>query len=102
MDRNARQLRIDDGALRPVVEVDICIPELRLIVEYDGRYFHAGREVRDAAKTARLTAAGMRIVRVREVLPALDPDWDVEVDETWTPDEMANAVLKLLEAQRAA
>jgi hypothetical protein len=93
VDRSARRLRVDDGLPRPLVEVDICIPSARLIVEFDGMYFHEGREERDRVKTARLRNAGLHVIRVRDRLAALDPAWDVEVDEKATPDDMARAVL---------
>lgn len=71
VDCDARRLRIHDGKPRPIVEVDICIPALGLVVEYDGRYWHDRKEARDTSKTARLLAAGLRVIRVRENLAPL-------------------------------
>lgn len=53
------------GAGRPWT-VDIAIPSLRLIVEYDGRYYHDGKTARDQAKTDELTTQGWTVLRVRE------------------------------------
>lgn len=96
VDRGARRLRILDGALRPNVEVDICIPEMRLVVEYDGGYWHEGgeRRRRDKAKTERLRDAGLRVIRVRDGLPLIDPHWDIEVGRNATPDDIAMAVVE--------
>jgi Protein of unknown function (DUF559) len=93
VERQARRLRIHDGALRPIVEVDICVPNLKLVIEYDGSWWHEGRETRDVAKTKRLRAAGLRVIRVRDELPLLDPRWDIAIDRSWTPDDIARAVV---------
>jgi len=39
VDRDARRLRLLDDNPYPVLEVDICIPELGLVIEYDGSYW---------------------------------------------------------------
>jgi len=54
VDRDARRLRLLDDKPYPVLEVDICILELGLVIEYDGSYWHRGREQHDSRKTARL------------------------------------------------
>jgi len=54
VDRDARRLRLLDDKPYPVLEVDICIPELGLVIEYDGSYWHPGREQHDSRKTGRL------------------------------------------------
>ncbi|MFG2305292.1 zinc-ribbon domain-containing protein [Actinacidiphila glaucinigra] len=50
--------------------VDITIPELRLVLEYDGGFYHAGRELYDGEKSNALREAGWQVVRLRE--PPLD------------------------------
>jgi hypothetical protein len=52
----------------PALQADILDQQRRLIVEYDGGYWHAGedKERRDRDKTARLTDAGYTVIRVRE------------------------------------
>ena len=53
---------------------DITVAELRLIIEYDGVYYHQGREDRDVRKSEALRAAGWTVVRLRESpLTALHP-----------------------------
>ena len=56
-------------------EVDLVCPELGLIVEADGTAVHASRwrRRRDAAKTARLRAAGWTVIRVPELRATLEP-----------------------------
>jgi very-short-patch-repair endonuclease len=93
VDRVARRLKIHDGALRPIVEVDICVPELRLVVEYDGSYWHRNRWKQDIRKTERLLAAGLRVVRVREGLADLPVGINVSAQVRQTPDDIARAVL---------
>lgn len=62
--------------------VDMVCPSLRLVVEYDGRRFHAepASIARDRLKTDRLCQAGWLVVRLREYpLPLLREEWDVHV-----------------------
>lgn len=74
------------NAERGTERVDIVIADsdsdLRLIVEFDGSWWHSGPSVgeRDAAKTTRLQRAGWTVIRVREdPLPLIDPELDVSV-----------------------
>ncbi|WP_371095115.1 zinc-ribbon domain-containing protein [Streptomyces sanglieri] len=53
---------------------DMVWPGRRLIVEYDGSYWHRGKEERDSRKATLLRKAGWTVVRVREQpLKALHP-----------------------------
>jgi Probable Zinc-ribbon domain/Protein of unknown function (DUF559) len=52
---------------RRPVRADVVIPDLHLVVEYDGVRFHAELEQRDRAQTAALEAAGWTVLRVREI-----------------------------------
>jgi len=47
-------------------DVDILIPDLNLIVEYDGNYFHKNRIEIDKNKTLILTNNGWDVIRIRE------------------------------------
>lgn len=47
-------------------EVDIFIPDLNVGIEYDGAYYHGGREKTDSEKNQRLENAGIHLIRVRE------------------------------------
>jgi len=92
-----RRLRLLDDKPYPVLEVDICIPELGLVIEYDGSYWHRGREQHDSRKTARLLDAGLRVIRVRDNLPPLDVGETITVTGlSATPDDIAYAVLDQL------
>jgi DNA-directed RNA polymerase subunit RPC12/RpoP len=51
---------------RRAVKVDIATPALRLIVEYDGSYYHAKKIRADRAQTVALESAGWTVLRVRE------------------------------------
>jgi hypothetical protein len=57
-------------------EVDILIPAHRVVVEFDGRYWHArsGSEARGRRKSDAIRGAGYTLIRVREdPLPVLHP-----------------------------
>lgn len=49
-------------------KVDILIPSLQVIVEYDGWYWHKHKQSTDLKKTQALIDAGYKVIRVR-VLP---------------------------------
>ena len=57
------------GADEKSIQVDIYIPTLSLVVEYDGARFHGGKEEVDKAKMESLRKAhpDLRFVRVREL-----------------------------------
>lgn len=46
--------------------IDILIPSLKVIVEYDGSYWHAKRFDTDILKTKALIDAGYRVIRIRQ------------------------------------
>lgn len=81
-----------DGAR---LNVDILDPARKLAVEYDGCYWHAGKssQRRDAIKTARLTAAGYTVIRVREAPLRAITDADLTVAATDPIHAVAAAVL---------
>ena len=47
-------------------EIDIFIEDLNLGIEYDGCYYHAGKEIKDRAKNKFMSDRGITIIRVRE------------------------------------
>lgn len=78
------------------IRVDIAIPTLRLLIEFDGAYPHRRRSGRDRLTTARLEALGWTVIRVREApLRALGSQ-DVVVPPRPTPFTCATAVLARL------
>ena len=60
VDADARAARIGRW------KVDVLVPTLRLVIEYDGEYWHRSKHETDRRKTAELIAAGYRVARVRE------------------------------------
>jgi hypothetical protein len=86
----------ESGAPRGLV--DMVAPRLRLVVEFDGSYWHSkpGAEERDRLKAEGLRAAGWTVVRIREEpLTALsDSDVVVPVRST-THETVVRVLLKL-------
>jgi hypothetical protein len=53
--------------------VDVLVPSVNLIIEYDGEYWHRGKQDTDARETRELMHSGYLIARIRENdLPHLD------------------------------
>lgn len=97
---DARRLRIHDGNPRSIVEVDICVPERDLVIEYDGHYWHHSRaaQTRDTNKTRRLIATGLRVIRVRDNIAGLKIGETVQLSgPIGTPDDIARAILEIAE-----
>lgn len=82
---DAHKLRIG----RRVVDVDIMIPELSTIVEYDGSYTHRGKEENDRRKTRQLTNAGWTVIRLREEPLQCVTEHDVVIPVTRARDDAA-------------
>ncbi|NMR30690.1 zinc-ribbon domain-containing protein [Crystallibacter degradans] len=77
-----KQERLDLGHNRPHT-VDILMKSLKIAIEYDGSFFHNGKEEPDRRKTQRLLDADFRVVRIREEpLTLLDPQHDISVPRT--------------------
>ncbi|MFF1642918.1 Helicase associated domain protein [Streptomyces sp. NPDC058246] len=80
-------------------EVDVADPTRKLVVEFDGAYFHNGLAAlkRDTDKTARLRESGWTVVRVREhPLDLIDADLDVMVPKDAHPYLVASVVVAQL------
>ena len=70
----------------------------RLVVEFDGSYFHVTKARADRNQTAALKAAGWTVLRVRELpLPSLGGN-EVFVTSTETIKSLARKVLEALAA----
>jgi rubrerythrin len=52
--------------LDKVYDVDIKLKKEKVIIEYDGAYWHKDRAEKDLVKTKKLTQAGWTVIRVRE------------------------------------
>jgi uncharacterized protein YndB with AHSA1/START domain len=77
--------------------VDIYIPSLSLILEFDGSYWHESTEDADEEKARRLRMVVKHVVRVREhPMQCLDPVHDVVVPFQAPPETAAAIVLEHL------
>lgn len=91
-------IRVGEG--RGAFWLDLAMPELKTVVEFDGARWHntAHVEDRDQRKNAALIEAGWRVVRVREKpLEKIGPD-DLLVYASMPPKALANRVLEHLHA----
>ncbi len=86
---------------RPLL-VDIKIPNQKLIIEYDGAYWHKGkqRKLRDLEKTKQLTQIGWIVIRIR--LDEQEKIWDDDIlmeaeDHKDAKSVANNLILKLVE-----
>jgi hypothetical protein len=76
------------------VNVDMVVPRLQLLMEFDGSYWHRNTQERDSVKTQMLRAQGWTVVRIREhPLDLLDPTFDVVVPKLAPPQRVALVVL---------
>lgn len=79
-----------------IFDLDILIPQLQLVIEFDGSYWHQNSHSRDISKTMALTKAGWHVIRAREKpLTPLGPN-DVTVP-LHSPKVTANRVLLKIE-----
>ena len=46
-------------------KLDIYIPKIDVVLEYDGSYFHRGKEAKDLRLVNELNAIGIKVIRVR-------------------------------------
>jgi very-short-patch-repair endonuclease len=51
------------------LEIDIYIPDIKIGVEYDGKYFHSKRIQKDLEKNKKIENMGISLIRVREKKP---------------------------------
>lgn len=86
--RRDSRLQLADGSK---VRVDVVVGSIA--VEFDGSYWHEGKEDRDRAKTGQLAELGYSVIRVREhPLAALSP-LDALVGRAPTGHQVATAAL---------
>jgi hypothetical protein len=88
--------RIAVTGRRPV-KADIVVPDLHLVVEYDGSFYHSGKARGDRNQTAALESAGWTVLRVRELpLPSIGGR-EVFVTPTESIKSLARKVLRALD-----
>jgi DNA-directed RNA polymerase subunit RPC12/RpoP len=67
---DGKKIRYEGEYLAP----DIILPDLNMIIEYDGSYWHSGNEEKDIAKTEKFKELGYSVLRIREGdLPRIYP-----------------------------
>ena len=82
--------------LKRVEDVDIKLANEKVVIEYDGAYWHKDKAERDKTKTKALEKAGWTVIRVREKpLKVLSRKYNVS-SKTGEYKETANKVLKKL------
>lgn len=79
------------------IEVDIFIPSLNVAIEYDGKYWHEGKDQKDREKSSTLEAKGIKLFRVREapLLPLTSKDLIIPSGSLITKDQLNQLVLKI-------
>lgn len=77
--------------------VDFLSEELGLVIEFDGSYYHGGREAQDRQKTELLEEAGWTVVRIRE--HPLEPIGTADVTVPFHADEKQVADTLLVHLQ---
>lgn len=82
------------GASKKRYMVDMLYPSINLVVEYDGQFYHLGKESNDVRKTKDLEDAGWKVVRIREgKLQKLNETWDVHFNKCRYEDDKVKIVL---------
>lgn len=87
--------RIAVAGRRPV-KADIVIPSKRIVVEFDGSYFHADKMRADRNQTVALESAGWTVLRVREEPLFALGGHEVFVTQTESMKSMTRKVLQAL------
>lgn len=78
-------------------QCDIVLEHLEVIVEYDGSYWHRGKERRDLAKSRSLAHEGWHVIRIREIpLKPLGPH-DIRVSSDDPIKVVVDATLSMIQ-----
>lgn len=73
------QNTINRGKAFGAIEYDICIPEERMCIEYNGEYWHRNRAERDSMKTDICKQHNVRLFRI--VANSTGVEWKISEDE---------------------
>lgn len=77
------------------VFTDIYFPKLKVVIEYDGNFWHRSKNTRDREINSILKGQGLEVVRVREALPRIGKH-DVVVEIGAEAKHVAEEVLRSL------
>lgn len=66
--------------------IDIAIPSLSIAIEYDGSYWHQGREEEDEARQERLECMGWSFIRYIDIVPPKEKILD-DINKTLKGDQ---------------
>lgn len=81
---------------KSLITIDMCIPSLKLAVEYDGAQYHKNAE-RDTSRFRIIDAEGYRLIRIREPkLPILNDGYSIILDSVSLTD-VAKGITQLFE-----
>ena len=79
--------------------IDIFIRELNLIVEYDGCYWHKGKESVDFKKTQDLLAQGYNVLRLRQKPLNKISELDLEIDQKYNGKNICNQIFEYIKGK---
>jgi len=83
------------GASGEKLRVDVFLPSIGLVVEYDGGHHHQNRYHRDTEKTQDMVDHGYRVIRLRgKELALIQPDWDISINEAQSAPQQVQALLE--------
>lgn len=69
--------------------VDMAYEKFKIVIEYDGSYWHQEKEEKDRIKNQDLTEAGWRVINLREDdLPPINEKTDLRVASSQLPEEI--------------
>ncbi len=79
-------------------ELDIYIPSVRTGVEYDGYFWHKGKQEKDKEKNQKCVDNDISLWRIRELLPSLNnTSHDILITDTYSLDKLNEALVELFQ-----
>lgn len=79
-------------------QADVLLNPHRLVVEFDGAYWHRDSVERDTRKVQALRSAGFQVIRIRQKLEPIT-DWDIVTTQYTTARSSARKVLNQMQAK---